>query len=183
MTTENPPVTPAPAPAPEPTPAPAPAPAPAPEPKTDGETDEVKALKAQLAAAQTKAADLEKAQSDAEEAERQKNLTAEQKATELEAKLKETERTALVEKVRRVHGYGDKAFDVVATKGATEDEIKAEYETHKTALDEYVKAQGGKPGQGGGTGGGAKPTGESNQNDKKVPYLVAKGIVKPKQAV
>jgi hypothetical protein len=166
-------------PTPENTPAQSPTPAPTPASAPAGDDVAKKALEAlqkQQKEIETKLAAYQ--QKEQEELDKQK--TAEQRKAELEQELKETKRAALVERVRRVNGFADKVFDAVTANGETEDEIKAAYEAHKTALDEYVKAQAPKPGQGGGTV-GAAPGGKEEQ--KNVPRLVAAGFIKPKQAV
>lgn len=136
------------------------------------------AINAKLAAAEKELKafrDKEKAAADAEK-------TAAEKLAEREKELATAKREALVERVRRAHGFGDKVYDVVAAVGETEDEIKAAYEAHKTALDEYVKAQGVKSAPGGGTGGGKTPDGKDSKPEN-TPYLVKMGIVKPAKAV
>lgn len=166
---------PVPAPAPEPTSAPAPQPTPTP-------TPDLAAITKKLEEAEAKLASLTKEKEDAAEAERQKNLTAEQKAAELEAKAKKAEREALIASVRLKHGFTDKVYESVAVSGDDEDAIKLAYEAHKTALDEYMKSQGPKAGQGGGTGDGKSPSGET-KSDASSPYLVRMGLVKDKKAV
>lgn len=170
--------TPEPSPTPSPTPAPAPPPAPAPEPKQD-ETDPAKALKAELDNLKKEIKsykDKEKAAADAE-------LSAAEKLAKRDAELAEAKREALIERVRRSNGFADKVYDVVAAKGETEDEVKAAYEAHKAALDEYVKAQGVKAAPGGGTGGGKAPDGKTEGEKKGLTFLERKGYVNRKNAV
>jgi len=144
---------------------------PAPKPEDDAAKAELANLKKELKAFKDK----EKLAADA-------NKTAEEKAAELKLELATAKRDALVERVRRTHGFADKVYDVVAAVGETEDEIKAAYEGHKTALDEYVKAQGVKSAPGAGTGGAPPPDPKNPVADNR-PYLIKMGIVKPKQAV
>jgi len=170
--------TPTPTPAPEPTPTPTPAPAAAEDPAAA----KLAEIQEQLKAAQAERDALKKAQADKEKAEREATLSAEQKHAEAEALVKTLQRDNLIARVRLSAGYTDKVYDVVRPDGDTEDEIKKAFEGHKAALDEFVKSQGAKPGQGGGTGGGITPGSEPAKTDNQ-PYLVRLGLVGKKQAV
>jgi colicin import membrane protein len=168
---------------PSPSPAPAPAPAPAAEPKGDDLKAQLEAATKAREEAEAKAAKLEQEKKEREDAEAKAKMTAEEKAKALEEENARIKRENLIEKVRRANGYTDKVYDVVVPSGDTEDDIKKAFEGHKSALDEFVKAQGAKPGQGGGTG-GSSPDGKggNNQPDSR-PYLEKIGLIKPKKVV
>lgn len=114
-----------------------------------------------------------------EEADKQKSV--EQRLAEKEAEIAKLSRTAMVERLRREGGFTDKVFDAVQPAGETDDEIKSSYEAYKKHLDEYVKAAGAKPGQGGGTEGG-KPDGKANKG-APIPFLIKHQLVNQKQVV
>jgi hypothetical protein len=139
--------------------------------------------KAKAEAAEKRAAELEQKEKERADAEAKAKMTAEEKAKALEEENARIKRENLIEKVRRANGYTDKVYDVVVPSGDTEDDIKKAFEGHKSALDEFVKAQGAKPGQGGGTG-GSSPDGKggNNQPDSR-PYLEKVGLIKPKKVV
>ncbi len=171
--------TPSPAPEDKPTPTPSSAPEPKPANSPKPEDDAAKALQAKLAVAEKEL----KAFKDKQKADEDVQKTAAEKLAEREKELASAKRDALVERVRRAHGFADKVYDAVVASGETEDDIKAVYASHKAALDEYVKSQGVKPAPGSGTGGGKAPDGKEGGKPDNRPYLVRLGLVEDKKAI
>lgn len=160
---------------PDNTPSPTPTPEPkAPENKPDDETAK---LKAELEAAKAKAAALEKEKADEAEKKRLAELSAEEKAKELETKLAETQRQNLINEVRLKNGYTASVFQHFKPEGSTEDEIKASFDAYKTSLDEYSKGTGPKPGQGTPKGQTQNNQGKNPNTNPTVPILLREGLV------
>lgn len=116
-----------------------------------------------------------------EQEELDKQKTAEQKLAEREAEIAKLNQANLVERVRREGGFTEKAFDLVNAKGSTFEEIKAEFDSYKSALDEYVASTGRKPAQGDPADSG-KPSPKASNAEAKT-YLHRIGLIKEKAAV
>jgi hypothetical protein len=112
--------------------------------KPDAQAD---ALKKQLDDAKAMLAKYQEKEKAAAEAEKSKD----QRLAERETEISNLKRQHLISQVRLDHGFTDAVFNAVQPSGDDADSIKAAFESHKANLDAYIKAQGSKPGQGGGT--------------------------------
>jgi len=131
----------------------------------------------ELEAMKARAAALEKEKQEKEEQERLKNLTAEEKAKDLEAKLKAAERTAMIQNARIKHNFTDAIFDAAPINGDTEAEILDSLTNYKKALDAYTEKQKQPPPSAGGTG---QPPGatQTTKAAKRAPIAQRFGFVK-----